>query len=66
MVPSFALVVATDGERLSCGGFYLGKIIHFGSLEFIADYFGVLSLSLRRDGSDASFMGSTRNGPPSP
>jgi hypothetical protein len=28
-----------------CGGFSLGEIVHFGSLKFIADCFGSLSLS---------------------
>jgi hypothetical protein len=40
MVHSSALAVATDGEHLTCGGFYLDEIVHFGSLEFIADCFG--------------------------
>jgi hypothetical protein len=39
------LVVATDGERLTCGGFSLGEIVSFVSLEFIADCFGGLTLS---------------------
>jgi hypothetical protein len=48
MVPSSMLTVASYGERLMCSGFCLGKTIRFGSLEFFADYFGVLSLSLLR------------------
>jgi hypothetical protein len=64
--PSYMLAIAADGERLSCGGFSLGKTICFGSLEFIADCFSGLSLSPSGDGSDATFMGSTHNGPPSP
>jgi hypothetical protein len=47
MVHSSTLVVATDGERLTCGAFSLIKTIHFGSLKFIADCFGGLSLSPR-------------------
>jgi hypothetical protein len=48
MVYSSMLTIATDGERLTCGGFSLKETICFGSLEFIADCFGVLSLSSRR------------------
>jgi hypothetical protein len=66
MAPSFALTVAADGEHLSCDGISLGETIHFGSLEFITDYFDGLSLSPRRDSSDAAFMGSTYCEPPSP
>jgi hypothetical protein len=65
MVPSSALALAANGEPLSCDGFSLGETICFGSLEFIAECFGGLSLSPRRDGLDAAAMGSTRNGPPS-
>jgi hypothetical protein len=39
------LTIASDGERLACGGFSLDEIIHFGSLEFITDRFGSLCLS---------------------
>jgi hypothetical protein len=66
MVPSSALAITTDVECLSCGGFSLIQTICFGSLEFITDCFSSLSLSPRGDGSDATFMGSTRSGPPSP
>jgi hypothetical protein len=45
MVHSSMLIVATDGERLTCGGFSLGEIVRFGSLKFIADCFGGLTLS---------------------
>jgi hypothetical protein len=65
MVPSSALAIAADGERVLCGGFFLGETGRFGSLEFIADCFGGLSLSPNGDGSDAAFMGLTRSGPPS-
>jgi hypothetical protein len=66
MAPSFALTVAADGEHLSCGGISLGETVRFGSLEFITDYFDGLSLSLKRDSSDAAFMGSTYCEPLSP
>jgi hypothetical protein len=49
MVPSSALVVATDGECLTCGGFFLSETVHLRSFEFIADYFGGLSLSPKRN-----------------
>jgi hypothetical protein len=65
MVPSSALAIATDRECLSCGDISLGETIHFGSLVLIANYFGNLSLSPWRDGSDAVAMGSTHSGPPS-
>jgi hypothetical protein len=63
---SSALAVAANGERLSGGGFSLGETIHFGSIEFITDFFGNLSLPPRRDISDAAVMGSIHSGPPSP
>jgi hypothetical protein len=66
MVPSFAPTIADDSECLSCGGFSLDETVHFGSLEFITDCFGGLSLSPRGDGSDAAFMGSTHSRPRSP
>jgi hypothetical protein len=66
MVTSSALAITGDSEHLSCGGFSLDETIHFGSLEFIADYFGGLSLSPWRDCLDAAVMGSTCSGPPSP
>jgi hypothetical protein len=66
MVPSSALAVAADGKCLSCGGLSLNETICFGSLEFITDYLGGLSLSPRRDGLDNTIMGSTCSGPPSP
>jgi hypothetical protein len=56
MVPSSAISVAANGECLTCGGFSLGKTTHLGSYEFITDYFGILSLSLRRGDSSAAFM----------
>jgi hypothetical protein len=65
MVPSSVLTAITDGEPLACGGFSLGKTIRFRSLDFITDCFSGLSLSPRRDGSDAIFMGSTYSRLPS-
>jgi hypothetical protein len=66
MVPSSAITVAVDGEPLTCSGFSLGEIVHLGSFEFTADYFGGLSLSPRRGDLAASFMGSTHNETPPP
>jgi hypothetical protein len=48
MVPSSVIIVATDGERLSCDGFCLGETIHLGNFEFITDYFNGLSLDMTR------------------
>jgi hypothetical protein len=64
MVPSSTLAFSVDGEHLTCGGFSLGKTIHLGSFEFIADYFGCLSLSPKSD-SGTAFMGLTYSRPPS-
>jgi hypothetical protein len=50
MVPLYAITVTANGECLMCGGFSLSETIHLGSFEFIADYFGGLSLSPRRGG----------------
>jgi hypothetical protein len=59
------LTVATDGERLACGGFSLGEIIHFGSLEFITYYFNSLCLSPKGSESCTIFVGTTHSGSPS-
>jgi hypothetical protein len=66
MVPSSTFTIATDGEHLSCRGFSLAKTVCLGNFEFIADYFGSLSLSPGRDNSGTAFMGSTRSGVSSP
>jgi hypothetical protein len=65
MVPSSMLIVFTDGECFSCGGFSRGKIVHYGRLEVITDCFGGLSLSPRGSDSDAALTSSTGDGPPS-
>jgi hypothetical protein len=57
IVLSSTLVVTTDNEHLSYGGFSLGETIHFGSPEFIIDSFSSLSHSPKRDGSDVITMG---------
>jgi hypothetical protein len=61
MVPSYVITIVAGGERLMCGGFSLGKIIHLENFEFNADYFGGLSVSPRRSDSGTTFMGSTRS-----
>jgi hypothetical protein len=66
MVPSSSIAVAADGEYLMCGGFSLGETVRLGNFEFIADYFGGLSLSPRRGDIDVSFMGPTRSGASTP
>jgi hypothetical protein len=66
MVPSLTLIITADGEFFLLCDFSLSETIRYGRLEFIADCFGGLSLSPRRDSSDAATMGSTRSRPPSP
>jgi hypothetical protein len=65
MVHSSMLIVSTIRERLMYGDFSLGEIVCFGSLEFIADFFGCLSLSPGGGDSDAIFIGMTCSGSPS-
>jgi hypothetical protein len=66
IVPSSAITVAADGERLTCGGFTLGETIRLVTFKFIADYFDDLSLSPIRGDLGAAFMGSSHSGTPSP
>jgi hypothetical protein len=66
IVPSSVITVATDGERLTCGGSSLGELVHLGNFEFIIDYFDGVSLSPRRGDSGVAFIGSTHSGTPSP
>jgi hypothetical protein len=61
---SSTLTVTTDDEHLTCGSFSIGETVHFGSLKFIVDYFGSLSLSPKGSDSDAIFMGATCVGSP--
>jgi hypothetical protein len=65
MVHSSTLTVTTNGEHLTSGGFSLIESVHFGSLEFIADYFGSLSVSPKGSDSGVIFIGMTHNGSPS-
>jgi hypothetical protein len=66
MVPSSAIAIAADNERITCGGFTLGETVRLGNFEFIADYFGGLSLSPKRGDEEAAFMGSTHSGASTP
>jgi hypothetical protein len=66
MVPSSSIVVAADGEHLTCDGFSLGETIHLGSFEFITDYLAGLSLYPRRGDAGAAFMGPTCSGASTP
>jgi hypothetical protein len=45
MVHSLTLIIPADSEHLTYGGFSLDKTMLVGSLEFITDWFGSLSLS---------------------
>jgi hypothetical protein len=53
MVPSPKAIIIADDNTLIGVGFTLGKTIHFGSLEFIAERFGNLSLSPEGNNSSA-------------
>jgi hypothetical protein len=66
VVPSSSIIVVTDGECLAYGGFSLGKPVHLGNFEFIANYFGSLSLSPRRGNGGAVIVGSTHSMPSTP
>jgi hypothetical protein len=65
MVRSSALAITTDIECLTCNGFSLGETFCFGSLEFMADCFGGLSLSPKGSDPGAIIMGTTHSGSPS-
>jgi hypothetical protein len=62
MLPSSVILIAANGKHLACVGFSLGETVCLGNFEFIADYFGDLSLSPKRGNVGASFMGSTGRG----
>jgi hypothetical protein len=66
MVPSSAIAVTADGERLTCGGLSLSKTIHLGNFEFITDYFGSLRLSPMRGDAGTTFMGPPHSGASTP
>jgi hypothetical protein len=66
MVPSSSITITAHGERLTCGGFSLGEPVCLGNFKFIVDYFGGLSLSLRRGNDGTIFMGSAHNGASTP
>jgi hypothetical protein len=59
IVPSSAITSTANGEHLTCGGFSLSETVRLGNFKFITDYFGGLSLSLRRGDAVTTFMGST-------
>jgi hypothetical protein len=65
MVHSSTLTITADDEHLTRGCFSLDKTVRFGNLEFIADYFGSLSLSPKGNNSGTIFVGTTRNRSPS-
>jgi hypothetical protein len=65
IVRSSTLIITTNSKYPTCGGFSLGETVHFGSLKFIVDYFGSLSLSPMGSDSSTVFIGTTCNGSPS-
>jgi hypothetical protein len=65
MLHSSVPSIANNGERLTYGGFSHGETFGFGSFEFIADYFGSLSLSPKESDLGTAFMDKTRSGSPS-
>jgi hypothetical protein len=64
MVHSSTLTIYTNDERLMCGCYSLDETIHYGSLEFIVDCFGSLSLSPKGSDLDTIFVGMTHSGSP--
>jgi hypothetical protein len=64
MALSPVFVPIIGGECSPGDGFPLGKTTRFESLEFVADRFGGLSLSLLRGSSGAVIMGPACGGPP--
>jgi hypothetical protein len=62
MVHSPKLIVLGDDKHLTNIIFTHGKTIHFGSLEFIANHFSHLSLSVEGNDSDTVFVGMAHSG----
>jgi hypothetical protein len=62
MVHSSTLVVTANGKHQTDGGFTFSETIHFGSLEFIANHFGSLSISNEGNDSGIVFMGMAHSG----
>jgi hypothetical protein len=62
---STLIVVAANGKHQTGGGFTLDETIRFGSLKFITNHFGNLSLSDEENDSVTVFMGMAHNGLPS-
>jgi hypothetical protein len=65
IVHSPKIAIVANGKHQTSVGFTLGETIHFGSLVFIADHFGNLSLSPEGNDSCAIFMGIVHNRLPS-
>jgi hypothetical protein len=64
MVYSSKFTIIADGKHQIGVGLALGKTIHFGSLEFIAERIDDLSLSAKGDSSGTIFMGMAHKGTP--
>jgi hypothetical protein len=64
MVYSSKFTIIVDGKHQISVGLALGKTIHFGSLEFIAERIDDLSLFAKGDSSGTIFMGMAHKGTP--
>jgi hypothetical protein len=65
MLHSPKLAVIDNNKHQIDVGFTLGETIHIGSMEFIADHFGSLSLSDKGNVSSVMFVGMAHSGSPS-
>jgi hypothetical protein len=65
MVLSSKPIIVANGNNLTSVGFTMGETIRFGSLEFIVDNFGDLSLSAEGNDSSTVLVGMVHSRPPS-
>jgi hypothetical protein len=64
MIHSSMLTVTANVEHLTYGGYFIGKIVHFGNMEFIVDCFSSLSFSPKGNDSGTVFVGTSCSGSP--